>query len=219
MSYKLSDEYDTVAKINILALRKGYTWNRFICLDNVVASIAETGKPYIENDDGATLSGDEDTGWTLTPSAGLANVVVCVPTGVQPSTVTVRAPVDSATVTPNGANVRIVRGESDITDYLDIPAAVDGVVSIADATVKNEYVKEPLDPEKGAVIKLSPGSVRLVTAPTRTGLVYQLKEGETLGEMFDCEDGDSKIGDGGAWEPSITVSGGESGFYTISVGK
>ncbi|MBE6382645.1 MAG: hypothetical protein E7049_06500 [Lentisphaerae bacterium] len=219
MSYKLSDEYDTVAKINILALRKGYTWNRFICLDNVVASIAETGKPYIANDDGATLSGDEDSGWVLTPSAGLANVVVCIPTGVQPSTVTVRAPVDSATVTPNGANVRVVRGESDITDYLDVPAAVDGVVSIADASVKNEYVKEPLDPEKGAVIELSPESVRLVTAPTRAGLVYQLKEGETLGEMFDCEDGDSKIGDGGAWEPSITVSGGESGFYTISVGK
>ena len=38
-------------------------------------------------------------------------------------------------------------------------------------------------------------------------------------EMFDSEDGDSKIGDGGAWEPTITVSGGESGFYTISVGK
>ena len=57
MSYKLSDEYDTVAKINILALRKGYTWNRFICLDNVVASLAETGKPYIANDDGSDAHG------------------------------------------------------------------------------------------------------------------------------------------------------------------
>ena len=173
----MSDTYDTIDTINLISIITRYTWNRYTCLDNVVASIAETGKPYIANDDGATLSGDEDSGWTLTPSAGLANVVVCIPTGVQPSTVTVRAPVDSATVTPNGANVRVVRGESDITDYLDIPAAVDGVVSIADAAVKDEFVKEPLDPEKGAVIELSPESVRLVTAPTRAGLVYKLKIG------------------------------------------
>ena len=219
ISYKLSDTYDTVDKINLISTITKYPWDRYTCLDNVVASIAETGKPYIANDDGATLSGDEDSGWVLTPSAGLANAVVCIPTGVLASSVTVRAHVDSATVTPNGANVRVVRGESDITDYLDIPAAVDGVVSIADATVKDAFVKEPLDTEKGAVIELSSESVRLVTAPTRVGLVYQLKEGETLGEMFDCEDGDSKIGDGGAWKPTITVSGGESGFYTISVGK
>ena len=219
-SYKLSDTYSMVQKINIISVSAGNNGNgRYTCLDNVVASIAETGKPYIANDDGASLSGDEDSGWTLTPSAGASDIVVYIPTGVAPASVTVRAPVDSATVTPNGANVRVVRGESDITDYLDIPAAVDGVVSIAGAAVKDEFVKEPLDTEKGAVIELSPESVRLVTAPTRAGLVYHLKEGETLGQMFDSEDGDSKIGDGGAWEPTITVSGGESGFYTISVGK
>ena len=155
----------------------------------------------------------------LTPSAGLANVVVSIPTGVPASSVTVRASADAASVTPNGANVRIVRGESDITDYLDIPAAVDGVVSIAGATVKDEYVKESLDAKKGAVVELSSESVRLVTAPTRAGLVYQLKEGATLDEMFDCEDGDSKIGDGSAWKPEITVNGGPSGFYSISVDK
>ena len=218
-SYKLSDTYDTIDKLNLISITTKYNWDRYTCLDNVVASIAETGKPYIANDDGSTLSGDEDSGWTLTPSAGASDIVVYIPTGVAPASVTVRAPVDSATVTPNGANVRVVRGESDITDYLDIPAAVDGVVSIAGAAVKDEFVKEPLDPEKGAVIELSSESVRLVTAPTRAGLVYQLKEGETLGEMFDCEDGDSKIGDGSAWEPEITVRGGQSGFYSVSVGK
>ena len=219
VDYKLSENYYTVQKINLI--NEGYSnnYNRYLSLDNVVASIAETGKPYIANDDGATLSGDEDSGWTLTPSAGLANVVVCIPTGVQPSTVTVRAPVDSATVTPNGANVRVVRGESDITDYLDIPAAVDGVVSIADAAVKDEFVKEPLDPEKGAVIELSPESVRLVTAPTRAGLVYKLKEGATLREMAECDAGDWTVGDGGTWEPAVTVHGGESGFYSVFVGK
>ena len=219
VAYKLSSTYDTVKSLNIISITTKYDWDRYTCLDNVVASIAETGKPYIANDDGATLSGDEDSGWVLTPSAGLANVVVSIPTGVPASSVTVRVPVDSATVTPNGANVRIVRGESDITDYLDIPAAVDGVVSIAGATVKDEYVKESLDTKKGAVVELSSKSVRLVTAPTRAGLVYQLKEGETLGEMFDCEDGASKIGDGSAWEPKITVEGRPSGFYSISIGK
>ena len=218
-SYKLSDDYSTVQAINLISAEYNNAYRRYICLDNVVASIAETGKPYIANDDGATLTGDEDKGWVLTPSAGLANVVVSIPTGVQPSTVTVRAPVDSATVTPNGANVRVVRGESDITDYLDIPVGVDGVVSIAGATVKDEYVKESLDTKKGAVVELSSESVRLVTAPTRAGLVYQLKEGATLDEMFDCEDGDLKIGDGSAWKPEITVNGGPSGFYSISVDK
>ncbi|MBQ2346047.1 MAG: hypothetical protein II391_01695, partial [Kiritimatiellae bacterium] len=218
-SYKLSNDYSMVQAINLISAEYNNAYRRYICLDNVVASIAETGKPYIANDDGATLSGDEDSGWTLTPSAGLANVVVCIPTGVLASSVTVRAPVDSATVTPNGANVRVVRGESDITDYLDIPAAVDGVVSIADAAVKDEFVKEPLDPEKGAVIELSPESVRLVTAPTRAGLVYQLKEGATLREMAECDAGDWTVGDGGTWEPAVTVHGGESGFYSVFVGK
>ena len=30
---------------------------------------------------------------------------------------------------------------------------------------------------------------------------------------------DSKVGDGNAWTPEITVKGGESGFYTIQVDK
>jgi len=30
---------------------------------------------------------------------------------------------------------------------------------------------------------------------------------------------DSKLGDGKAWTPTITVKGGTSGFYTIGVGK
>ena len=83
----------------------------------------------------------------------------------------------------NMPNNEIYSGENDITDYLDIPAAVDGVVSISGATVKDEFVKEPLDTEKGAEIELSSDEVCLKTAPTRKGLFYQLKEGETLGEI------------------------------------
>lgn len=110
-----------VQKINIISVSAGNNGNgRYTCLDNVVASIAETGKPYIANDDGATLSGDEDSGWVLAPSAGL---------------------------------------------------------------------------------------------------VYQLKEGATLREMAECDAGDWTVGDGGTWEPAVTVHGGESGFYRVFVGK
>ena len=219
MSYKLTDEYDTVAKINILAVRKGYTWNRFICLDNVVASIAETGKPYIANDDNAVLSGDEDSGYVLTASEGLTNVVVRIPSGVSPQDVTVRVQVAAETVEANGASVRVLRDNADITDYLSVPVESGGVVRVADATVKEEYVREVLDPSAGADFGILPSGPRIVTAPTRVGLVYTLREGETLESMAECTTGDSEVGDGQPWVPEISVRGGPSGFYSISVGK
>ena len=75
--------------------------------------------------------------------------------------------------------------------------------------------------EKVAVIDLlgcSQGTAgpTITTAPTRVGLFYQLREGETLGGMID---GDSKVGDGEAWTPEIKVKGGNSAFYSIGVGK
>ena len=218
-SYKLSDNYSTVQKINLISEGYSNAYARYLSLDNVVASIAETGKPYIADDDGATVEGDEDSGYVITASSGVDNVVVRLPDGVSASDVTVKVPADAQTVTPNGANVRVVRGESDITDYLDIPAAADGVVNIAAASVKDELVKETLDTDQGAEIELSPDKVQLKTAPTRAGLVYQLKEGETLEAMANCNTGDSTVGDGNPWEPEITVRGEESGFYTISVDK
>ena len=66
---------------------------------------------------------------------------------------------------------------------------------------------------------MSPERVRIVTAPTRAGLVYRLKEGETLDEMAACDTGDSTVGDGQAWQPAIFVRGGLSGFYGIAVEK
>ena len=78
-----------------------------------------------------------------------------------------------------------------------------------------------LDPKKGAVVDLCSGSQgaaspTITTAPTRVGLFYQLREGETLGGM---KDGDSTIGDGKPWSPEIKVKGGNSAFYSIGVGK
>ena len=57
------------------------------------------------------------------------------------------------------------------------------------------------------------------TAPTREGLVYRLKEGATLEAMAADTAGETKIGDGTSWTPTLSVIGGSSGFYTIQVTK
>ncbi|MCQ2395318.1 MAG: hypothetical protein MJ249_13640 [Kiritimatiellae bacterium] len=86
----------------------------------------------------------------------------------------------------------------------------------AKVTVKEEIVKEAMDPAKGAVIKLDAANPSLTTPNTRKGLFYQIREGATLGEM---QNGDSTIGDGNPWTPEIKVKGGNSAFYSIGVGK
>ncbi len=173
--------------------------------------------PSVAGDADATVTGDAKVGYTVTPSATNRNVEVTIPDGVSATKVTVVVGTDVATVRPNGANVVVKSYGYDITAFLDIPAAVGGVVNLASATVKAEYANEPLDVKKDAVIDLGdPSSPLLKTAPTREGLVYTLREGETLDAM---QDGATKDGDGSPWTPAITVKGGASGFYTIRVDK
>ena len=161
------------------------------------------------------MTGDVETGFVIKPSVGNTAVEVTIPQGVDAAKVTVEVSPKVATVKPNGAKVKVVVGENDITGYLVIPER-DGVMNIAAATVKEEIVKEALDPAKDAVIELNAANPKLITAPTRKGLFYQLHEGVTLGGM---KDGDSTIGDGEPWTPEITVKGGNSAFYSIGVGK
>lgn len=176
--------------------------------------------PSVIGDESAEVTGDADAGFAVRPSAGTADVVVEIPDGVDAARVRVEVSPTVKTVTPNGAAVCVVRGEADVTDFLDIPAAVNGVIDLDAATVKPEFAKEPLDTAKGAVVDLSlAGSPSLVTAPTRKGLVYRLKEGETLEAMEANTTGDSTIGDGEPWTPELKVKGGASGFYTIRVSK
>ena len=176
--------------------------------------------PSVIGDESAEVTGDAETGFGVRPSAGTAEVAVEIPDGVDAARVRVEVLPTVKTVTPNGAAVRVVRGEADVTDFLDIPAAVNGVIDLDAATVKPELAKEPLDTAKGAVVDLSSaGSPSLVTAPTRKGLVYRLKEGETLEAMEANTTGDSTIGDGEPWTPELKVKGGASGFYTIRVSK
>ena len=81
-------------------------------------------------------------------------------------------------------------------------------------------MKEPLNAEKGAKVDFSsPSKSSLTTAPTQKGLVYRLKEGSTLEEMAADTTGVTKVGDGSPRLPTLSVTGGTSGFYTIEVRK
>ena len=46
-----------------------------------------------------------------------------------------------------------------------------------------------------------------------------MKEGATLEAMEANTTGDTKIGDGNPWTPTLSITGGASGFYTIQVTK
>ena len=177
--------------------------------------------PIVVDDPEATVTGDAETGFIVKPSKDKEAIVVTIPSGVDAAKVTVVVAPDTQRVTPNGAAVRVLRGEADITDYLKIPEAdALGVIDLNTATVREEIAKEPLDAAKGAVIDFaSPSSPSFTTAPTREGLVYRLKEGATLEAMEANTTGDTKIGDGTSWTPTLSVTGGTSGFYTIQVTK
>lgn len=177
----------------------------------------EPSEPYVPGDDGATIEGDAEKGYTITPSSD--EVVVTIPNGVSADKVTVKVSPE-AKVTPNGAAVMIVKNEHNITTYLDIPSAdASGVIDLSKATVKEEVVKATLSVDEGAEIALSPEKPVLKTSNTKPGLTYRLKEGRTLEEMKANTTGDSKLGDGNAWSPKITVTDGTSAFYTIEVTK
>jgi len=187
-----------------------YSWPTNVTFIEFVA-------PIVAGDMNATVSGNAEMGFVINPSVGKSTVEITIPPGVDAAKVTVELSPEVERVTPHGAAVRIVRGINDITGFIDIPAADgNGVIDLTKATVKEEIVKEAMDVEQGAAIELNGMNPSLTTPNTRKGLVYKLREGTTLEGMHD---GDSKLGDGQPWTPSITVKGGTSGFYTISVEK
>ena len=193
----------------------GCAWLDEVTWTGAVAPAA----PSVVGDAGATVTGDAEGGFTVTPGARAETVEVTVPDGLDAAKVTVEVPPTVKTVkTPVGVKVKVMSDGHDITAFLDIPKAdASGAVDLASATVKDEIAREPLDTGKGAEIHIDdPSEPSLKTAPTKPGLVYTLREGATLDAM---KDGDWKVGDGAAWTPSVTVKGGTSGFYTIRVSK
>ena len=177
---------------------------------------SEEPKPSIPGDSAATVTGDAESGYVVTPSTTTGTVEVEIPSGLDPAKVTVEVPA-TASVKPNGAAIKVVNGANDITAFLDIPAAdANGVINLGDATVKDTIIEEVLDPEEGAVLVLTPENPSITTAETRAGLTYTFYEGTTLQNMAQKA---TKVGDGSAWTPAITVKGGSSGFYSVHVTK
>jgi len=175
--------------------------------------------PTVSGDSGAKVEvGEQPGSYVITPSADRTEqVVVSLPTGVTPENVTVKLSPDVKSVKLNGAKLCIARQANDITAYLDIPAAdAQGAIDLTKAAVKPAIVLETLDPKQDAVVSLSAAAPSITTAKTRPGLVYTLIEGATLDAMGAKA---SKVGDGKAWTPTLTVKGGSSGFYTIRVTK
>ena len=166
------------------------------------------------------VTGGADAGFVVTPDADMTDFVATIPASVDAAKVTIQVSPEIKTVTPNGANVKVVRTTEnaayDITGFLDIPAAEAGVLNLAAAEVKDEY-KNPLDVAKGAKIDLRDPSAPSLTVETLKGLRYTLHEGKTLDAPL--AEGDTAVGDGTAWTPAVTVKGGTSGFYTIRVSK
>ena len=210
------------ARVKLLVEGTGYAGT----VAYVEPSEEPSAAPSIEGDSGATVTGDETSGYTITPSTTAGTVEVTIPSGLAPEKVTVEVP-PTATVKPNGANVAVVKTVEttpyDITEFLDIPAPnASGVVDLSQATVKEAIVKEALDPTKeGVDIDLADtDEPSITTAATKPGLVYTLIEGTSLDNMAPgVGEGKVKIGDGTSWTPTISVKGGTSGFYSIQVTK
>ena len=200
-----SDDYDGCVWVD------GVTWSGS-------AAPEEQTKPTIEGDEGATVTGDAETGFVIKPSEGKTAVEVSIPGGIDAGRVTVEVSPKVTSVKPNGVKVRIVSGGADITEFLKVPAADgNGVIDLIKATVKEEIVKEAMDVEKGTKIVLDTANPSLTTPNTHKGLIYTFSEGYTLEEMLPS--GEPHPGDGQPWSPKITVKGGNSAFYSIGVGK
>lgn len=171
--------------------------------------------PYDPN--GGVVTGNVESGYIITPSEDRADVDVTIPEGIEPEKVTVIISAGVTTIKPNGAKLRIMSGGYNITDYLNIPSIdANGSIDLTKAAVKEEIVKEAMDPSKGAVIDITASSPALITSETKSGLTYTFAEGTTLESLTQKS---SKVGDGKPWTPTITIKGGASGFYSIGVTK
>lgn len=156
----------------------------------------------------------EDCGWVegivWTPSAAPSEIIAEDPNG--------------KIKVPQGADVekldiKVMSHGHDIRPFLDLPAVQNGEIDLAQAMVKEEYIKEAMDPAKGAEIRLNAADPVITTAPTKLGLVYSFREGTTLEGFGDKTPSATKIGDGTKWTPPIKVKGGNAAFYSIGVGK
>lgn len=187
--------------------------------------------PSLAGDPGAEMRGNAEYGFTIYPSENATSVHVIIPEGLPADKVTVEITEKVTSVILNGASLVLWReyGEPDmwgwrssvdIMQYLKLPEAdAQGAIDLTKATVRDEIVKEVFDTDLGAEVKIDATNPSITTAPTTPGLVYTFREGTTLEGLNEKAPSASKIGDGEAWSPTISVKGGASAFYSISVGK
>lgn len=172
--------------------------------------------PSIEGDDGATVEGDADSGYTITPGGENKAVVVTIPEGVSADKVTVQVTANVEKVKPNGAAIQVMSGGHDVSDYVQLPVAdLEGFVDLKEAVVKPEVV-EALLTEDDAEVSIGGDEPHIRTAETKPGLTYHFREGASL-EAMRADDPLSKPGDGQAWEPTITVKDPDSAFYELKI--
>ena len=191
------------------------TWNGL-----KMKCVGAEAKPTVTGDEGATIEGSAEAGWTVKPSEGVGEVVVSIPEEVEPEKVTVEVPSTATSVTANGATIKVVKVDGDkrydITDFLDFTKAGEGTIDLSKVDVQAEIAEAILDTsEAGGAVFDPSAKTPLTTAATKPGLTYTLLEGDSIDNPIV---GESKVGDGQPWQPQVQKHG-SSAFYRIRVSK
>lgn len=129
-----------------------------------------------------------------------------------------------ATVNNDLVKVKIVRivkngGSSvkhDITDYLVIPKAENGIIDLTKIQVKAMYASEVFSVERGAKLILGKDRIHIETANTRKGLIYDFYEATDLSNLMNSVK-ESKVGDGNPFIPNVSTEESNSRFFAIKV--
>ena len=180
------------------------------------------------DDVNAIVSGNVADGWIVKPSSGKTDIVVEIPTGVEPEKVTVEVP-STAKVKPNGAKVKVVNSGHDVSSYINVPAAdsTTGVVDFGNATLKADLVfaettegdnKKNVDAVLDTAMDDNKGSATIKSA--KPGLYYSMEASNDL--LFPA--GDNTKSGGATMATGITVDidkpnkpTGNAVFYRIKV--
>lgn len=117
--------------------------------------------------------------------------------------------------------VRIVtiagrRVKRDITDYLEIPKAANGIIDLTKIQVKAMYASEVFNVERGAKLVLDKDRIYIETANTREGLIYDFYEANDLNSLMNTVK-ESKVGDGTPFIPKVSSDSANSRFFAIKV--
>ena len=117
--------------------------------------------------------------------------------------------------------VRIVKNggsrvKHDITDFLEIPKAENGIIDLTKIQVKAMYAAEVFNVERGAKLILENDRIYIETANTREGLIYDFYEADDLNNLMNAVK-ESKVGDGAPFIPNVSTEKTNSRFFAIKV--